>query len=106
MSISRLVLVMHQALRGNQAFQVQVSDGLLWLMYNGHHPESRGGSDPFPSPTHAIRVAQPPPPFLSNLGPLGCIWPHPAFLTPLPSFEGGVDKDGSAISSLLQDRQQ
>lgn len=70
MSISRLVLVMHQALRGDQAFQVQVSDGLLWLVYNGHYPESKGGSDPFPSPTHAICVAQLPPSCSS------AIWDH------------------------------
>lgn len=70
MSISHLVLVMLQALRGNQAFQVLVglSDGLQWLMYNGHHPESRGRSDPFPSPTHAIRVAQLPPPLPQQFG--------------------------------------
>lgn len=79
MSISHLVLVMLQALRGNQAFQVLVglSDGLQWLMYNGHHPESRGRSDPFPSPTHVIRVAQLPPSSSS------AIWDHSDAIGPI-----------------------
>lgn len=91
------------------AFQVVVglSDGLLWLMYNGHHPESRGDRDSFPSPTHTNRVAQlPPPPIPQQFGTTLMQLVPSRIPNSAAFFEGGIDKDGSAISSLLQDRQQ